>query len=347
MDRALLPCLTLTIASLLSGCKVVPGEQFNFITVADPETLDPVTKFLRIVKPEIPDGTDPRLPALLIVHGGGWESGDLLGAQIVDTLKDAAERGYVAVTTQYRLTPASSAFRWPAPIQDVKCAIRWMRANADAHNIDPDRIAIAGYSAGGHLAQLAAASQSKGELPVKPAWEATECSHDASSEVNALIAFSGLGDLTTVWDEKKGLRRNMNQLLGSDIHQHTDYAQLNTEAKALIAEINPVFYASTLTAPVLQFHPHNDWVVNYTASLSLHNALVDQQRSPYLLDVDNGKDAYDHLYTGPMRRYADSVMFGWLDHHFKGQPMNMPCGNTIEPCQTLLPDDSVTVATPD
>lgn len=62
-----------------------------------------------------------------------------------------AERGYVAVTVSYRLAPK---YQFPAAVHDVKAAVRWLRANADKYQIDPDRIGTTGGSAGGHLTQF-------------------------------------------------------------------------------------------------------------------------------------------------------------------------------------------------
>ena len=94
-------------------------------------------------------------PAILIVHGGGWREGDrtqLRGYAIL-----LARLGFVTLSTSYRL---SSEAIWPAQIQDVNCALRYLRANSDSLGIDPERIGISGNSAGGHLA-LMAASQIK------------------------------------------------------------------------------------------------------------------------------------------------------------------------------------------
>ncbi|MFW5771938.1 MAG: alpha/beta hydrolase fold domain-containing protein [Phototrophicaceae bacterium] len=89
-----------------------------------------------------PDG---RLPTVLFLHGGGWYTGD----------KDPtvnhflAARGYATASAQYRF---SREARFPASIHDVKAAVRWLRLNADAYHIDPDRIGVWGHSAGGHMA---------------------------------------------------------------------------------------------------------------------------------------------------------------------------------------------------
>jgi len=96
----------------------------------------------------VPEGEGP-FPAVLVIHGGGWESGDR--AQVKGLAERIARRGYVAVNTTYRLAPGAI---FPAQLQDVQQAVLWMRAQAATYRIDPTRIGAFGYSAGAHLAAL-------------------------------------------------------------------------------------------------------------------------------------------------------------------------------------------------
>jgi acetyl esterase/lipase len=104
-----------------------------------------------------PAGTEKRM-ALVHFHGGGFARGSK------DTLTGKATsisaRGYASIAAQYRL---SGVAKWPSQIDDAKTHIRWVRANASSLGIDPRRIAIVGYSAGGHIA-LYTASQADAEL---------------------------------------------------------------------------------------------------------------------------------------------------------------------------------------
>jgi acetyl esterase/lipase len=96
----------------------------------------------------VPEGAGP-FPAVLVIHGGGWESGDR--DQVKSIAKRLASRGFVAVNVTYRLVPEAI---FPAQLQDVQQAVLWTRANAQRFHIDPKRIGAFGYSAGAHLAAL-------------------------------------------------------------------------------------------------------------------------------------------------------------------------------------------------
>src|SRR2546426_2741184 len=133
--------------------------------------------------PEVGEGGDA--PAVLLVHGGGWRTGDrsqLRGYGIL-----LGREGYLCVASEYRLVPESP---WPAPIHDVKAAVRWMRANAKDLGIDPRRIAIEGNSAGAHLALLTAGTSGVEEF------EGDGGNPDISTEVAAAI---GIYTPTLLW----------------------------------------------------------------------------------------------------------------------------------------------------
>ena len=90
-------------------------------------------------------------PALVYVHGGGWTSGDKGSGDVMLDTPELLSRGYLVASVNYRLAPQ---YKFPAQIEDVKCAVRFLRANASAYGIDASRIGVWGGSAGGHLAAL-------------------------------------------------------------------------------------------------------------------------------------------------------------------------------------------------
>ncbi|MGI8792478.1 MAG: alpha/beta fold hydrolase [Acidimicrobiales bacterium] len=123
-----------------------------------------------------PPGEVAGAPAVVLVHGGSWRNGDRTQLRGYGVL--LGREGYVCVAPEYRLLGESV---WPAQIHDVKAAIRWVRANAAELGVDPERIAIEGNSAGGHLALLAAGT------PDDPAFEGDGGNAGVSTRLAAAI----------------------------------------------------------------------------------------------------------------------------------------------------------------
>jgi acetyl esterase/lipase len=127
-------------------------------------------------------------PVAVYVHGGGWSQGSKsLGGWELQVAEGLVTRGYLVAAVDYRLAPQ---YKWPAQIEDVKCAIRFLRAHADAYHLDPDRIGAWGDSAGGHLvAMLGVAGPSAG-------FDGSGGYTDQSSRVLAVVDLFGPADLT-------------------------------------------------------------------------------------------------------------------------------------------------------
>ena len=109
-----------------------------------------------------PTGAANKRMAVIHFHGGGFGGGNKDG--LAARLQTLSGRGYVNIAAQYRL---SGVAKWPAQMDDVKSSIRWTRAYASRLGIDPARIAVSGYSAGGHLALFAAGTQNMPEFEGK------------------------------------------------------------------------------------------------------------------------------------------------------------------------------------
>jgi acetyl esterase/lipase len=107
-------------------------------------------------------GANSKRMAVIHFHGGGFAGGNKDG--LAARLQALSARGYTNIAAQYRL---SGVAKWPAQMEDVKSSIRWTRANAARLGIDPARIAVSGYSAGGHLALFAAGTQNRPEFEGK------------------------------------------------------------------------------------------------------------------------------------------------------------------------------------
>jgi acetyl esterase/lipase len=131
----------------------------------------------------------PPYPAIVFLHGGGWSKGNRRNHG--GTIQKFAARGYVAVSVEYRLVPKHP---FPAAIEDAKCAVRWLRANAKEYGIDPDHIGAYGDSAGSHLAGLLGTTSKEAGL------EGTGGSDNQSSRVQAIVCLYGTHDMKLTYE---------------------------------------------------------------------------------------------------------------------------------------------------
>lgn len=137
--------------------------------------------YLDLYKPE---KMDEAAPCLIFIHGGGWTGGNRTDYKYY-TIR-YAKRGYVAASISYRFAQAA---KFPACVQDAKCAVRFLRANADKYMIDPNKIAVMGGSAGGYLAMMVGYSSDAPELEGDGGWQGV------SSRVQAVVNFYGPCDI--------------------------------------------------------------------------------------------------------------------------------------------------------
>jgi acetyl esterase/lipase len=142
---------------------------------------------------------DAKAPVLFQVHGGAWMMGQKEG-QAEPLMAHLAERGWVCVTTNYRLSPRAT---WPDHIVDVKKALAWTKATIAEHGGDPDFIVITGGSAGGHLSSLAALTPHIADF--QPGFE------DVDTSVAAAVPFYGVYDFVNRYGTS---RADMEDFLG-------------------------------------------------------------------------------------------------------------------------------------
>lgn len=121
------------------------------------------------------------LPAVLMVHGGGWISGDKSLLYFMAT--HLAANNFVTISVEYRLSPEA---QYPAAVYDIKTAIKWVKDNAEEWGIDKDKVAILGTSAGGQLAALAGATADD------PKFEDPADSSKTSTKVQVIVDVDGV-----------------------------------------------------------------------------------------------------------------------------------------------------------
>ena len=202
----------------------------------------------------LPRAPKPATPLVVWIHGGGWRKGTKDACRMVFLVKE----GFAVASVEYRLAPEGA---FPDPLHDCKAAIRFLRANAAQYNIDPNRIGVAGASAGGHLAALVGMTGDDAKL------EGTLGHQNVSSRVQAVCDYFGPTDLTTVagteWDNPKGA---VYHLLGGTVAQHMQAAR----------DASPIFHVAKTNPPFLILHGDNDQTVPLTDSQNLAKAMKNQ-----------------------------------------------------------------------
>lgn len=214
------------------------------------------------------------LPLLVFIHGGGWRKGDKASGW--SRIREFVTEGtYAAASIGYRL---SDEAQWPAQIHDCKAAIRWLRANAAEYGYDPDRIAVWGTSAGGHLVSMLGMTGGGAEL------EGTVGEHAGiSSEVTCVVNFFGPGELLTMNDHPSRMDHDApgspeSLLIGGPIQENPDKAK----------DASPVHWVSEDDEPFLIVHGTKDPLVPYAQSVDLEKRLEEAGVPAILLTVKEG-----------------------------------------------------------
>jgi acetyl esterase/lipase len=207
-----------------------------------------------------PAGATGALPTLLYLHGGAWAAGDK-SDMAVERLMPLVAHGFAVASANYRLVPSVT---YPAPVHDVKAAVRWLRANAAEYGLDPDRSAIGGASAGGHLASLAALTEGDPELEGDVGEHA-----GVSSAVGAVVAYFPGSDLLI-----SGGRAPLEaQILPPPPTAALLGLERIDDDPELVRSASPRYRAHAGAPPHLLLHGDRDTMVNHEQSRLLHEAL--------------------------------------------------------------------------
>ena len=224
--------------------------------------------------------------AVLYVHGGGWEHGDAsLGGVNALIAHDLNERGILVAAVNYRLAPQN---QWPAQIEDVKCAVRYLRANAQRYGINPSEIGAWGGSAGGHLvSMLGTAGPSAG-------FDTGQYLQESSS-VQAVVDMFGPADLTAGgWGA-----------YATSVVQQV-FGVTPGQDNGVLAKASPVTYIQPNDPPFLIFHGVSDAVVPPSQSQELAARLQAAGDSAALVIVQNAGHGFAPT-GGPISPSLDQI----------------------------------------
>jgi acetyl esterase/lipase len=287
----LLTALTLALPAQRS----MAADEFD--VERDIEYSNPKDQHLKLtlVRPKKIDGL---APAVVCIHGGGWTGGSRDGWQ--GTCEELARRGFVGVTVQYRFAPA---FPFPAAIEDVQAAVRWVRANADRLKVDPGRIGTLGDSAGGHLAQCLGVGADADRLAPDAAGQHGSGTAGQSCRVQCVVNIYGPNDLTRHYHTNPGVDNLLKNFLGGDV----EHARHNF----ILA--SPYYWVTPDAAPTLIIHGTKDDIVPFAQGEMMRDRLAAASVEVELLPIEGA----GHGFGGADREKAHAAMFAWLEKHLK------------------------------
>jgi len=232
----------------------------------------------------IPDG-DGLFPTVILVHGGGWRGGDkqVFIKPIFQPLTDA---GFVWFSINYRLAPAH---RYPAAVDDVTTAVRWIKAHAREYKADEKRIALIGESAGGHLVALVGARDGRqlGIAAVVPFYPPCDMEALALGEDKTNAAFKAVS-----------------AFLG--------FTEADGQARRLLRQSSPITYVNKDMPPFLLIHGDKDQTVPYSQSVKMRDRIRQAGASCELSTVEGGAHGMNGWEKDPKLQTYKAEMIRWL-----------------------------------
>jgi acetyl esterase/lipase len=210
-------------------------------------------------------------------------------------MRALAGQGYATASPDYRLaTRTRPAF--PEAIGDVRCAIRWLRAHADEHELQADRIAAIGTSAGGHLAALLATAPQAGELD-------SDCDvANTSPKIHAAVTYYAPFDLRPARKLTVGAEAVVHAFLGAKRKEDPERAAL----------ASPVTHVDSDDPPMLLVHGTADPTVDVSQSRRMYRALRDAGVTTTYIEVPGADHAFPIITRRPMLQTATCTTLAFL-----------------------------------
>jgi len=245
------------------------------------------------------------LPVAAYIHGGGWDSGDKANGPLLNEVRtELLARGYVVVSLNYRL---GGTAQWAAQIQDVKCAIRHLRARAGDYGVDPSRVGTWGHSAGGHLVSMLGVTDATSAPQLEPSEHSS-----FSSRVQAAVPLGGISDMTSAQVAEDEL------FFENQEHTFATWPPPSAE----LDEASPIWWTTADDPPFLIVHGAADTVVLPAQSSRLDTSLDGVGLTSTLQLVTNGAHGFEDSGgpASPSIAQLTTQIANFLDTHVKNAP---------------------------
>jgi acetyl esterase/lipase len=298
--RPLTALVVLVLGSVaLSQASITTNLNVAYATVSASQKLDLY----------VPTATNGPLPLIIRIHGGAFSAGDKSSeASAVPAL---TARGYAMASLNYRL---SGEALFPAGAQDVKAAVRWLRANAATYGIDPNRFAAWGWSAGGYFAQLLGAT---GDQPTIFD-DFTLGNSNVSSAVQAVVSWYGLTDFGTM-DSQQQANPPVSCPTSWLVHDAPNSpesiwlgaALTNIPAKVAQANLTNYIFTAGYLPPFQEAHGNDDCLVPWAQDVELNAALTNRGAISQLTiepGWTHGDPRFASMLTTPALNFLDAQL---------------------------------------
>jgi len=282
------------------------GFKNKFVEI--PYATESETQKLDIYLPEEGDGP---FPVIMAIHGGGFYAGSR-NSKDVEPILEGVNRGYAVVTVDYRL---SYEAKFPAAINDVKAAIRFIKANAAMYNLNPNMIALWGDSAGGNLASLAGTTGG-----TNTCYDASLGNENVSDKVTAVVDWFGPINFY-VMDEQNQASGIYEKVEGVLTHSTEDsfssryLGQNISQIPDLCKQADPTSYLTSDCPPFLIQHGTLDPVVPVQQSIDF-SAAIREKAGPDKVTLTLFEGAGHNGEQFESAENMDTV-FEFLDRHMK------------------------------
>jgi acetyl esterase/lipase len=246
----------------------------------------------------LPQIDKPAYKAVVVIYGSAWFANNMKQFGYNALGKPLLEAGFAVIAINHR---SSSDAAYPAQINDVKAAIRFIRANADKYKIDPSFIGITGFSSGGHLSALAGTTNSVKEFTVNKVTvniegNVGECT-SASSDVNAVVDWFGPIDMALMDDCKKPKDNKSPEaaLIRGNPADNLD----------MIALLNPITFIDKKDPQFIVIHGEADNVVPHCQSELFSKALKEKGLLNEFISVPEGQHGPVTFNEGTFKKMTD------------------------------------------
>lgn len=233
------------------------------------------------------------LPGIIIIHGGGFNDGDKARNRELNIAENLTLKGYVCMSINYKLRRTQGQVTWPQSVHDAKAAVRYLRREAAAMGVDPERIGVIGCSAGCNLAMMLATTGPADGFDVVPG----EPYQDVSARVSCAVGFYGAVDLINYHDMKM-------------------FAKTREEAPELYKKGSPITYLDAKDAPMLLVHGTADTTVPLSQSETYLKVAKEKGAACALEVIPGAPHTFD---LQPKQRDLRPLVTAFFDQHLKGR----------------------------